>query len=326
MTILLMTAAGTVDLSKIYLSLSTSGSKSSCARQATVKLPASGSDPYLPRIDVACGDRMVIRDGERTILDGFVVSVATGSDIAAGKTVKIYDRGLQLNNNDGSYAFKNATPEAIARKLCAEFGVEVGSLPDTGSFKLTRNFVGVSLYKIIATAYTMAAGSTGKQYMLRFEGEKFCVRVLERSDETLYLKPGSNLLSATSTISMEKMVNQVLIVDKNGNKLSTKDDAASQAQYGVWRSVVKQSDNAAATAAETLRDYAEPTYTINVEGLGDWRCIAGSCVGVQERQSGLWGVFAIESDTHTIASGYHTMKLMLTLRNLMSEVEAGSEK
>ena len=326
MEILLINSAGTTDLSRMYQSMTVSGSKSSCARTASFAIPATEADPYLPKVQAEPGDRVILRDGDETILDGFIASLAVGSDVGVGKTFKVYDRGLQMNNNSAAYSFRNASPAEITRKVCADFGIEVGALADAGSYRLTRNCIGVSLYQIIATAYTMAAGSTGKQYQLRFEADKLCVRVLEQRDETLYLTPGSNLLSATSSISLEKLVNRVAIVDKSGNQISVKDDAESQKKYGVWTKTLQQSDSAAESAEKTLRDQAQPEYSITVQGLGDWRCISGECIGVQDRGSGLWGIFAIENDTHTVQNGFHMMKLTLTLKNLMAEVKAGSDK
>ncbi|MBR2080322.1 MAG: hypothetical protein IKM36_04150 [Oscillospiraceae bacterium] len=326
MELLLMNASGTRDLSRFYQSMTVSGSKSSCARSVSFTIPATGADPYLPHVQADPGDRLLVREGERTILDGFLASVSVGSEIGTGKTIKAYDRGLQMNNNSAAYAFRNAAPAEIVRKVCEDFGIAVGDLADTGTYSLTRNFIGVSLYQILATAYTLASGSTGKQYHLRFEADKLCVRELAQRDETLYIRPGSNLLSATSSVSLEKLVNRVAIVDKSGNRISVKDNAESQQRYGVWTKTVQQSDTAAETADETLREFAEPQYSISVQGLGDWRCISGECVGVQDRESGLWGVFAIENDTHTLANGIHTMQLTLTLKNLMAEVKAGSDK
>ena len=307
----------TFDVSQRFSSLTWSGDKNAAARSINVSL--------LP--DTACelGDHAVLSSGGNVLLDGFVTEISQKTGLGSMLEVGIHDRGLQLNRNEGVYKFQNATPADIVKKVCADFSVEVGNLPATGDFRLTRNFVDVALFKIIATAYSKASVATGKHYHIGFVGTKLTVKELGQRASTPLLRPGSNLISASSARSIEKLVNRVVIVDKDGNTLSTKEDAASQRSYGLSQNVLKDSDNAQQEAAKLLEDRAAPEYKISVDGLGDVRYISGETAAVQDRATGLWGIFAIDSDSHTWDGTGYKCSLTLTLKNVMEEVDAGSD-
>ena len=312
------------DFSQFWSTLKWSGSKKDCCRVAEITLPAADTDNYLPHAPVGMGNRVHIEEDGKVLLDGFAVKVTMVSD-AGTKTVRIHDRGWYLNRSDGVYNFQNTTPAAAVHRVCGDFDIPVGDLPDTGDFRLTRKFVGVSLYKILATFYSRASAQTGVHYCLRFEGEKFCVRELKRRENTPQILPGVNLVTSNVAESIENVVNRVLILDKNGNTQLTREDGDSQNQYGLGQKTLKQADGAVRQADKLLREGKDPSYQISVTALGDTRLIAGECVLVQDRATGLWGVFAIDSDSHTWANGYYSTQLTLTLQNVMQEVNAGTD-
>lgn len=317
LTIISSSDRGKQDLSRVFSSAKWSGDKNACARSLSLTV--------LPDADIQLGDHVVFSNEEKVLLDGFVCEISESTGLGSVKTVEVRDRGLQLNKNEAVYKFTSATPAEIVKKVASDFGFKVGVLPDTGSFRLTRNFVDVALYKIIATAYSKASSATGKHYCIRFEGDSLCVRELKRSASTPLLRPGSNLISASATRSITDLVNRVIITDKNGAELSRKEDAQSQKDFGLRQAVIKDSDNAAAEAAKMLEDNASPAYKINVDGLGDVRFVSGETVAVQDKASGLWGIFAIDSDSHTWQSGIYQVSLTLTLKNIMETVDAGSD-
>ena len=63
----------------------------------------------------------------------------------------------------------------------------------------------------------------------------------------------------------------------------------------------------------------------NVTVTGDCRALAGYSIIVQEKSTGLYGKFYIESDSHSFSNGKHTMTLTLAFKNLMDtrDIENG---
>ena len=80
-----------------------------------------------------------------------------------------YDRGIYLKKNETYLAVRNQTPEAVTAQICREFNIKFGSLAATG-IKLSRNFLGVSLYQIIQTMYTPGCRAERQEVSNPFSG------------------------------------------------------------------------------------------------------------------------------------------------------------
>ncbi len=313
------------DLSSMWEKLTWSGSKQSCARMAEFTLPEAETDGSLPATNIHLSDHAVIYDGETCLLDGFVTQLQKSTDVGL-RTIRVYDRGLAMNGNDGVFDFQNASPAEATRRICAAHGIAVGELADTGSFRLTRKFVGVSIYKIIATFYSKASEATGVQYILRFEGENFCVREISAKDEVLVLEGGRNLVRAKVTENSENIVNRVVVLDSSGNQVLTQWDSESENTHGTRQTVLKNAADPASAAKELLDERKEPTRQISVTVLGDTSLIAGTYVTVREPHTGLQDAFAITADSHTWAGGVYSCTLTLDLKNEMVKVDAGEQE
>jgi len=236
-----------------------------------------------------------------------------------------YDRGIYLKRNEAYLAVKGQTPEALTRQLCDEYKVLVGNLAATG-VKITRNFLGVSLYQIIQTMYTLASDQTGKKYQIRFAGDLLHVVVKEKNADTIRLIPGSNLLSCTARESLTDMVNSVAVYSDTYQKIATYNSTENYvALYGLMQSAIKASscDDPAKTARQMLEDNGIST-TITAQCIGSTKLITGNTVVVHEPQTGTDGLFWILSDSHSFARGIYQTKVTLDFRNLMDKQEAGS--
>ena len=58
--------------------------------------------------------------------------------------VTAFDDGFYLKKVDAQYKFKKKTPKQIVKKLCGDYGIEMGTISDP-NYRLTRNFLGVNL-------------------------------------------------------------------------------------------------------------------------------------------------------------------------------------
>lgn len=308
------------DVSQLVPSVSWAGSYDQCARTLDFPLAVSHTDQRLPKAPCALGSLVRFYTEGALRFAGYIFSRTrdTGSNTVE---VSCADRGIYLKRNQASYKFKHSSPEAITRRVCGEFGIPVGELAATG-VTLSRNFPGVSLYQIIQTAYTQAALTTGEKYIVRFLGDKLEVKAKKQSGQTLVVRPGSNLITLTDTESVENMVNRVEIRDKNGNRVAAQGDEEAQRLYGVFQSSLQQSENSGREAAALLEDNGV-SQKLTVDLLGNPALIAGECVVLQEPITGQYGLFWIDSDTHTWKDGLYRTKLVLNFRNLMDEQEAG---
>lgn len=181
------------------------------------------------------------------------------------------------------------------------------------------------LYKIIATAYTLASRTTGKQYHIGFRGAQLFVTEKGPDERTLVIAGKSNLIAANTSESIESMVNAVAIYDAAGNLVRTQEDAEAIARYGRMQEVLKQTKkDDKASEAQKLLDGGGVKQTITVDCLGNTANTAGGSVVVREPYTGLYGLFYIDSDVHEWKRGQYYNKLTLNYKRMMDEQEAGS--
>lgn len=313
----------TTDLTNLVQSMNWSGDYRQCARRLEFELVSSSTDKRIPIVNCELGNNVLLKLDDRVLFDGFVFTRQKETDSNAIH-ITCYDRGIYLKKNQGTYKFSNLTPEAITKRICSDFSIPVGEIATTG-VKKSRNFIGVSLYQMIQTVYTLAATDTGKKYIIRFDGPRLCVLEKKITDETLIIEGGSNLISASTTESIEDMVNQVVIYNNKDVLVSTQKDEKAIQLYGLMQRYLKQTnkDDTTKKAKKILEDNGV-SQKITIENLGNIANITGGTVVVREPYTGLYGLFYIDSDTHIWKNGQYYNKLVLNFKNIMDEQEAGS--
>ena len=304
-------------------SITWGGDWRSAARTLSYSPVTSQDDPHLPRSPTELGGSgQFWRDGE-LLMDAYALE-RTRDSLGTTIDVTAYDRGLYLTRNSAFLRVEGQTAEAVTASLCGQFGIQAGALASTG-VALTRNFLGVALYKIIMTLYTLAADQTGKKYRIRFRGPALEVVEMARSEESVVLVPGSNLLSCTAKESASAMVNSVVIYDDQYNLVSTRQDDSAAALYGLMQTAIRAGayDDPEGHARQLLEENGLKT-TITVSALGDVRLMTGNTVVVREPVTGTDGLFWILSDSHTWSRNVYRTKLTLSLEAVMDSQSAGS--
>ncbi|WP_312643990.1 hypothetical protein [Hydrogenoanaerobacterium sp.] len=317
----LTNSEGTFDLSELVTKINWSGDYRQCARTLDIGLVSSPYDSKVPEVDCKVGCGIVLEEEGETLFDGYVMS-RTKSTVASVIDLVCYDRGFYLKKIEVAKKYVGATPEGVARTLCAEYGIPVGELAVTGA-NISRNFPGYSLWDIIRTMYTLASEVTKKKYHIGFVGTKLQVRVKAPGESTIIIAGGSNLMDATTTESVENMVNSVAVYDQSGNLLQTLQHKENIKLYGLMQQAIKQTKESVAPKAQQLLDEGDVEQKITVNNLGDISCTAGNCVVVQEPYTGLYGLFYIDTDTHSWKNGVYTNKLIVNFKAMMDEKTVG---
>lgn len=323
-SLLLSNSNGSYDITNLVNSITWSGNYQQCSRSLTFNFISNSIDKRVPEISCDLGSAVSLKLDERLLFDGFIFSREKASNNSL-IGISCFDKGFYLKRNQGTYKFVNQTPESIAAKICSDFGITIGEIAVTG-IPITRNFIGVELYKIIMTAYTLAAQQNQKNYLALFRGEAFTVLEKKVTDETLILQGGSNLMYASCTESVEQMVNQVLIYDSDDKLIQTVKNEEYIRLYGVMQQYLKQSkedEDIAGKAQKILKDKGYEQ-KMTVENLGNPACVTGNAVVVKEPYTGVYGLFYIDADSHTWKNGQYFNKLTVNFQNIMDEAEAGS--
>lgn len=283
----------------------------------------SDTDQRLPKAPTELGGSTRFYVDDALLMDAYNLE-RTRDSLGSTVDVTAYDRGIYLTRNSKYLRVEGQTAEAVTARLCGEYGIETGTLAATG-VPITRNFLGVSLYKIIMTLYTLAADQTGKKYRIRFRETALEVVEMIQSAESILLRPGSNLLSCITRESASQMTNSVAIYDDAFHQSSVQEDGEAVKLYGLMQAAIKASsyDDPVAHAKKLLRENGMQT-TITLNALGNTKLVTGNTVVVQEPVTNTYGLFWILSDAHTWKKGIYQTKLTVSLEALMDSQTAGS--
>ena len=311
-----------LDLTNLLINVTWSGDYKSCARKLEFSLISSPMDKNIPKVDIPIMSTIIFYEDNNELFRGFVYEREKSIDNAM--SFLCYDYCAKLNDIKVSKNIKNQTASAIYSNFLSEYGLNKGDIiqANTG---VTKVFLGVTAYDMIMTAYTEEAKTTGKKYMLYSKGNKFCASEKGIVKLKLSFEEGKNILSSSFKESVSNMVNKVLIVDENGNKVSEVKNEEWHKAYGLFQDVYKQQEgkDSNAEAKAMLKDIEQ---TCSLTGFGDTTCITGYGVQVKDSHTGLVGLFYIDSDTHTWEGGNYTIDLELNFKNIMNEVSAGEDE
>ncbi|MBR5949123.1 MAG: hypothetical protein IKZ82_10855 [Clostridia bacterium] len=306
------------ELSGYVVSVSSSGSKTGCARTLDAQIVQSSSDPNIANIELSTGAQVQF-DADGYSFFGVLSSLKRSGESSIF-ALKAHDMGLYLKRNTTTHKIRGLSPAAAARVLCGRFNVKTGYLEETGT-TFDRNFVGTSLYSAIMTGYTFAAEQTKGVYQVRCSGS--LMTVIQRGTiiaGTAY--PKSNLMSAAYDESIERVVNRVDLYDKEGNLSGS---VYGDTSIGIMAQAMTITDTRGREYAEKIIRDNKLERSGSIQIMGNPRAITGNAIMVYDPYTKLYGKFYIDADTHTWKSGIYTTKLTLNFENTMDEQEAGSE-
>lgn len=302
-----------------------SGTAEQASRELAFTLPCNPYDKEFVNDALNLGDIVRMYSDKKLLFLGVITSREKSAEVGTASYVA-RDYMHYLLRSNGTYKFKNKTPEYIVTKLCKDLGIKTGSIVKTGINIPKLIFVDQSYYDMAVRAFRQAKKVTGKKYMLCMEGAKVSV-IQKGKDCGVVLEQGVTITGADYSDTTDNMVNQIRIYNDKNKRLGQVSNA-NVAQYGTYQSTyVKETGKSAKKAAEQL--FVGITKEASVEAIGDIKCISGYGVKIKDKATGLTGTFYITSDTHTFENGVHTMSLELSWNNTQeagASIENGNGK
>lgn len=308
------------DITEAVERVSWAGSVSQAARTAEIAILNAPDDENIESLNlmIGTGDTIKLYEGENMI---FLGEVQTAEKLSQYGTVtySCMDLLSHLLRSTVVNNFENTTAEAVTMKVCADFGIEIGTITETKAPIKKMILEGETVYDTIMKAYTKASRQTGQLYICRMDGTKLSVEVKGTEVQNFVLAEEYNITNATYQETIENMVNVVKIYDDTGKQIGeVKQDEWIEA-YGTYQQIYKKEKGINEITAATMM-FTGIEKKVTLDGInGDLKCIAGNGVEVQDKASGLRGIFWIDADTHTWENGNHTMNLELNFKNLMDE-------
>ena len=214
---------GQKDITHLLISCTWSGSRLNVARKLEYSFVQDDRDANIPVIDVYNGYTCYgYDDADNLVFEGNIYSIER--DMAKSSvSITAFDHLYVLAKSKTTRKFDNITPEGITRQVCAELGVLVGDIAETGT---AVSFIANAKtgYRIIQGAYTEAAKVTEKKYHPLMNGAK--LDVIEKGtliegytadsavnmEDSVYKESIENLIAETREKVLWRKLNRLLFV------------------------------------------------------------------------------------------------------------------
>ncbi|SER87238.1 hypothetical protein [Psychrobacillus sp. OK032] len=263
----------------------------------------------------------------------FVGSVFdTDINESGNMTVTCYDRNYYTLKSKATRQFKNKKASEIVKQLAKDFGIPVGNIEDTGYVipkLILRNH---SLYDMMQKAMYLTYKQTKKRFFFGNVDGKLTLMQHKNNVTPWILAAGSNLTSASYSISMEDTKTQVQVVGGKDNKLThTAKSVASQKLYGIMQHYEEMDEKATTSqvkqrAESLLKELNVLNDQASVSAIGIIDVVTGCGVYVREPMTGLAGGYYVTSDSHTFSDGKHEMKLEISASLDLPKIEISDEE
>ncbi|WAW14744.1 XkdQ/YqbQ family protein [Peptostreptococcus equinus] len=312
------------DITSMIPYVKISGSKSSVSRTLETELYQSINDKQIQQLGIIEGSSVCFYVDNDEKYRGNIIDVGKSSNSITTKII-CKDVGHTLAKSKHSRNFVSKTAEQVSIELIKLSKLNLGKVENT-NIKLTRYFRDTSIYEIIMTMYTLASKTTKKQYMIDVNLDT--VNIVERGKAlSIAFDEDSNIISAEHNRSIEELVNQVTVVDKNGNKISEHINKDLIKIWGRMHNAILEVENKSQVNTAMINEqYHGVDFTSKLEGYGNYDCKSGMKVHISDKHTGLIGEFYIDSDTHEWSGGNYKCSLDLNFNNIMDTKEAGSDR
>lgn len=297
------------NISDLVGTITWGGSNNEVSRTLQFEVLHPKHDYYTPRVQPKLGDTIqLLTDDGSEIFRG---KVFYSEQVSEQGTIQVtcYDDAIRLSKSKGTFNFKNATAESIARRVCEEINLQVGELAPT-SIPQKMIVQGGGLYQTLTDAYKGASLQNGKRYLpIMMQGR---LNVIEVGATVIdyVLNDAINIISSSFTESADSIINKVKIYDENDKFLDEVGNKESMNLFGVFQDTyTKEKDKQARAVATNMLKFVE--YSVDVTAIGNVKCITGFNIKVEDSTTGVVGVFEISSDTHTWSNGQYEVNLQL---------------
>ena len=274
------------------------------------KTDAQHTSIYLPRE----GSIIQMYTNEE-IFRGIVLTVDDGS-----KTVNTYtaaDFGWYLNKSKETYQFNNMPASKAIRKVCADFNIDIDSIPALET-KITKIYFDKTISEILADILEQCGGGynldmTPKGLRIYKIGSIYAYPEFRLSPNTQLIYSPNLRGNVSHSISIEDMKNSIKVITETDGSYSVKRVVQNSdliSKFGLLQEVVKidpEKENADIVAHQQLSELSKVKESFSFEILEamDSYTRAGYMITVD-------GVdYIIEGSSHSTKNGVHNVYLDL---------------
>jgi len=306
---------GKYDLSDYVSTISLEGDTTQFYRTLTLSMLYT-QDGRSPAYKLEEGSPVVFSYEGKTRFLGYLFSQDMSSDGLT--TVKAYDSNVYLSKSNDSRIFVRKKASEIIAILARDFGIDVGTIADTGYVIPYLRLSNQTIHDMVLKALTLTRNQTGRRFFIGNDKGKLTLNAGAHSQSYVF-KDGSNLISATYSRSIEDTKTQVKVIGgpKGKETVVTVKDNAKREKYGVLQALEIMDESAASSQVKSrantlMSEYSKVSEQFSIETLGVIEVDVGTPIYVINQMTGLSGGFYATAITHNFSAGLHTMSIQLT--------------
>jgi hypothetical protein len=222
--------------------------------------------------------------------------------------------------------FRNMRADQIIRNLCNSYGIDCGTLVNTGFVIGSMAFPdGASIRDIAVQAITLTTSANRRRFAFFSDKGKMVLEERKKMVTKYKIEDGITISDASLTQSIDDMYNSVIVTGTTGDEKNKRTLTAalrsnnSVTRFGLMQKVEKSdgADNLTqaqvnAQAGNLLREKntVQTQYSVN-SALGIVTAISGTAIYCNNALTGLVGGYYIVSDSHSWDDKGHTMDLTI---------------
>lgn len=257
---------------------------------------------------------------------GFVFEKARSGSNPENIKVAVYDQLYYLKNKD-TYVYSNKTATEVVKMIAEDFGLNLGTLDDTGYKIENRIEENATLFDIIQNALDATTKAKTEMYVLYDQAGKLMLSNIGNMKLGLVINEetaGDYDYKSSITQNTYNRIKLALEDSDAGKRLIyISQDSTNINKWGVLQYYEKLNDatNAKTMADAMLKLYNAKTRTLSIKNaLGDVRVRAGTMLVVMLGLGdiNLSNYLLVEQVKHTFSNGQHLMELKLRGGNFVA--------
>lgn len=250
---------------------------------------------------------------------GFVFNKSRSGSNPKNIKVTVYDQLYYLKNKD-TYVYSNKTATEVVKMIAEDFGLNLGTLDDTGYKIETRTEENTSLFDIIQNALDATTKAKTEMYVLYDKAGKLMLTNIGNMKLGLVINEETAGNYDYKSSIADNTYNRIKLLyedsDAGTRQVYIAQDSTNINKWGVLQYYEKLNDatNAKTMADALLKLYNAKTRTLKVsDALGDTRVRAGTMLVVMLGLGdiNLSNFLLVEQVKHTFSNGQHLMELKL---------------
>lgn len=257
---------------------------------------------------------------------GFVFDKSRAGSSPKRIKVTVYDQLYYLKNKD-TYVYSNKTATEVIKMIAEDFGLNLGTLENTGYKIATRTEENASLFDIIQNALDETMKAKTEMYVLYDKAGKLTLTNIGNMKLGLVINEDTAGDYDYKTSIADKTYNRIKLTyedsDAGKRQVFISQDSSTINKWGVLQYYEKLNDatNAKTMADALLKLYNSKTRTLSIKNaLGDVRVRAGTLLVVilGLGDINLSNFLMVEQVKHTFKDGQHLMELKLRGGNFVA--------